>query len=102
MTTLERIIELIRSETMNANDINKVMNAIREQDAVLGDIVVCREEVEDIARTTFTGRGMSEEEEDEAACAVADEMEDAFPAAAENFWDAFIDATDSTAREAIG
>lgn len=100
-STLDTIVELIGSEEMNSEDVNKVMSAIRKQDEVVGDIVVCRDELADIASVNFID-GMREDAE-ASAYEVLDSMdlEGCIDSASEAFWDAVIGEVDEAVAEAL-
>lgn len=100
-STLDKIVELIGSEEMDPEDVRKVMNAIRKQDEVIGDIVVCRDELADIASVNFID-GMREDAE-ASAYEVIDSMdlEGCIDSASEAFWDAVIGEVDAAAAEAL-
>ena len=101
-STLAKIVKLIENEKMDSEDVRKVMNAIRKQDEVVGDIVVCSDDIEDVMYADFGGRDISEETENEVRAIVGEEVEGFFDVASERFWDSFIDDIDDTAREVIG
>lgn len=100
-STLDKIVELIGSEEMDPEDVRKVMNAIRKQDEVVGDIVVCRDELADLASVNFID-GMREDAE-ASAYEVIDSMdlEGCIDSASEAFWDAVIGEVDAAAAEAL-
>ena len=99
--TLAKIVKLIESEKMDSEDIRKVMNAIRKQDEVVGDIVVCGDELADLASVNFID-GMREDAE-ASAYEVIDSMdlEGCIDSASEAFWDAVIGEVDAAAAEAL-
>lgn len=100
-STLDKIVELIGSEEMDPEDVRKVMNAIRKQYEVVGDIVVCRDELADLASVNFID-GMREDAE-ASAYEVIDSMdlEGCIDSASEAFWDAVIGEVDAAAAEAL-
>lgn len=102
-STLDKIVELIGNEEMDSEDVRKVMNALREQDEVVGDIVVCRDELVDIASVHFIDK-MSDDEAEARACEALEAMDldGSIDSVSEAFWDALINDIDNVARDFVG
>ena len=101
-STLDKIVELIGNEEMDSEDVRKVMNALREQDEVVGDIVVCRDELVDIASVHFIDK-MSDDDAETIACEVLEmmDLDRSINYASETFWDALIDDIDDVTRDFV-
>ena len=103
-STLDKIVKLIGNEKMDSEDIRKVINALRGQDEVVGNIVVCRDELMDIASVCANHvYDMSEKEAEERAYDVlaAMDIDGCIASASETFWDSVIDEIDDAAFEAL-
>ena len=103
-STLDKIVELIGNEEMDSEDVRKVMNVIRKQDEVVGNIVVCRDALIDIASVCANlVYDMSEKEAEERAydVLVAMDIDGCIASASERFWDSVIDEIDDAAFEAL-
>lgn len=75
-STLDKIVELIGNEEMDSEDVRKVMNALREQDEIVGDIIICRDDLADLASVRANlVYNMSEKEAEERACDVLEAMD---------------------------
>ena len=98
--TLAKIVKLIENEKMDSEDVRKVMNAIRKQDEVVGDIVVCRDDLMNIASVHFIDR-MSDDDAETIACEVLEmmDLDRSINYASETFWDALIDDIDDVTRD---
>lgn len=101
-STLDKIVELIGNEEMDSEDVRKVMNAIRKQDEVVGDIVVCRDDLMNIASVHFIDR-MSDDDAETIACEVLEmmDLDRSINYASETFWDALIDDIDDVTRDFV-
>ena len=103
-STLDKIVELIGNEEMDSEDVRKVMNVIRKQDEVVGNIVVCRDALIDIASVCANlVYDMSEKEAEERAydVLVAMDIDGCIASASERFWDSVIDEIDDAAFESL-
>ena len=98
--TLEEIMRLISEEKMDEDDVRKVMNVIRKQDVVVGDIIVCRDDLMNIASVHFIDR-MSDDDAETIACEVLEmmDLDRSINYASETFWDALIDDIDDVTRD---
>lgn len=101
--TLEEIMRLISEEKMDEEDVRNVMIVIRKQDVVVGDIIVCRDELVDIASVHFIDK-MSDDETEARACEALEAMDidGSIDSASETFWDALISDIDYVARDFVG
>lgn len=101
--TLEEIMRLISEEKMDEEDVRNVMNVIRKQDVVVGDIIVCRDELMDIASVHFIDR-MSDDDAETIACEVLEmmDLDGSIDYASETFWDALLNDIDDVARDFVG
>lgn len=101
-STLAKIVKLIGNEKMDSEDIKKVMNAIRKQDEVVGDIVVCRDDLMNIASVHFIDR-MSDDDAETIAYEVLEmmDLDRSINYASETFWDALIDDIDDMTRDFV-
>lgn len=101
---LDKIVELIGNEEMDSEDVRKVMNALREQDEVVGDIIICRDDLADLASVRANlVYNMSEKEAEERAYDVLEAMDidGCISSASERFWDALINDIDNVARDFV-
>lgn len=103
-STLDKIVELIGNEEMDSEDVRKVMNALREQDEVVGDIIICRDDLADLASVRANlVYNMSEKEAEERAYDVLEAMDidGCIASASERFWDSVTDEVDDAAFDAL-
>ena len=100
--TLAKIVKLIENEKMDSKDIRKVMNALRGQDEVVGNIVVCRDDLMNNASVHFIDR-MSDDDAEAIACEVLEmmDLDRSINYASETFWDALIDDIDDVTRDFV-
>ena len=100
--TLEEIVRLISEEEMSPDDVRNIMGAIRKQDAVAGDIVVCIDDVDDIIYESLGEIHVITREMENGLKFIVDENVGwYFDMASERFWDSFIDDISEATKKVI-
>lgn len=100
--TLEEIMRLISEEKMDEEDVRNVMNVIRKQDVVVGDIVVCIDDVDDIIYESLGEMHVITREMENGLKFIVDENVGwYFDMASERFWDSFIDDISEATKKVI-